>query len=85
MRTGFLKHKTGRNPILVGSRLWLGGGLKNGVFGPKIPPHFFAKSQTPLTKICHKMAKIHVNRRKILARSARGFPSHFYFGQRTPR
>ena len=62
-----------------------GGWLKNGLwlFWTKnwTPgPSLFCEIGHPLTKICLQMAKMHVNRRKLLAHAARGkYTSHFYF------
>ena len=46
---------------------------------------FFEQKIThALTKICSKMAKINVNRRKLLARAALGQPLTFFLAKETP-
>ena len=52
------------------------GGRPGGLRRKNTPPHshYVVKSESPLTKICPKKAKIHVKRRKLRARSARWFP-----------
>ena len=62
-------------------------GAKKGFWGQKITPSLFCEVGTPLTKICPKMAKIHVKRRKLLSRSASGKspPTNLFCPKKPPK